>query len=152
MCLEQGGSYSFEANDSYGDGWNGGYFIIETSECELVSGGSNFTSGLFAEYPFAASCGDTNPCAAVDCAAGYECVDGDCILIDAAPWDVYITGSNHTIVIDGSAIIDLGETTLEVGDALGVFFTDDNGDLQCCLLYTSPSPRDKRQSRMPYSA
>ena len=24
--------------------------------------------------------------------------------------------------------------------------------LRCCLLYTSPSPRDKRQSRMPSSA
>ena len=24
--------------------------------------------------------------------------------------------------------------------------------LSCCLLYTSPSPRDKRQSRMPSSA
>ena len=23
---------------------------------------------------------------------------------------------------------------------------------ECCLLYTSPSPRDKRQSRMPSSA
>ena len=23
---------------------------------------------------------------------------------------------------------------------------------KCCLLYTSPSPRDKRQSRMPSSA
>ena len=27
-----------------------------------------------------------------------------------------------------------------------------SGDLQGCLLYTSPSPRDKRQSRMPSSA
>ena len=26
------------------------------------------------------------------------------------------------------------------------------GDLTACLLYTSPSPRDKRQSRMPSSA
>ena len=26
------------------------------------------------------------------------------------------------------------------------------GRLRCCLLYTSPSPRDKRQSRMPSSA
>ena len=25
-------------------------------------------------------------------------------------------------------------------------------DLEDCLLYTSPSPRDKRQSRMPSSA
>ena len=30
----------------------------------------------------------------------------------------------------------------------GPFFTD----LDICLLYTSPSPRDKRQSRMPSSA
>ena len=33
----------------------------------------------------------------------------------------------------------------------------EKGDLEyvhysCCLLYTSPSPRDKRQSRMPSSA
>ena len=27
-----------------------------------------------------------------------------------------------------------------------------NGELVSCLLYTSPSPRDKRQSRMPSSA
>ena len=75
LCLDQGVSYSFEANDSYGDGWNGGYFIIETSECELVTGGIEFTSGSFAEYAFTASCDDSDPCAAVDCAEGYECVD-----------------------------------------------------------------------------
>ena len=28
----------------------------------------------------------------------------------------------------------------------------DFGDAESCLLYTSPSPRDKRQSRMPSSA
>ena len=27
-----------------------------------------------------------------------------------------------------------------------------NNNSKCCLLYTSPSPRDKRQSRMPSSA
>ena len=27
-----------------------------------------------------------------------------------------------------------------------------NGYIESCLLYTSPSPRDKRQSRMPSSA
>ena len=121
----------FEANDSFGDGWHGGYFVIETSECELATGGSDFISGSFAEYAFTASCGDTDPCAEVDCGSGYECVDGDCILIDIAPWDVYITGTNHTIVIDGSTVIDLADMTLEVGDALGVFYTNDNGDLVC---------------------
>ena len=28
----------------------------------------------------------------------------------------------------------------------------DGNDIKTCLLYTSPSPRDKRQSRMPSSA
>ena len=67
---------------------------------------------------FVATCGDVDPCAAVDCAEGYECVDGDCVLMSASPWNVYITGSNHTIVIDGSAVIDLGGTNLEAGDVL----------------------------------
>ena len=30
--------------------------------------------------------------------------------------------------------------------------TDNYEDIKDCLLYTSPSPRDKRQSRMPSSA
>ena len=30
--------------------------------------------------------------------------------------------------------------------------SDDNAPFSACLLYTSPSPRDKRQSRMPSSA
>ena len=33
------------------------------------------------------------------------------------------------------------------------YYVEDWGDgIYCCLLYTSPSPRDKRQSRMPSSA
>ena len=40
-------------------------------------------------------------CALFHCGPGYECVDGDCILIDVA-LGMYITGTNHTIVIDGS--------------------------------------------------
>ena len=34
----------------------------------------------------------------------------------------------------------------------GELETSRAGDLETCLLYTSPSPRDKRQSRMPSSA
>ena len=33
-----------------------------------------------------------------------------------------------------------------------IFFTVDAGNLWNCLLYTSPSPRDMRRSRMPSSA
>ena len=38
------------------------------------------------------------------------------------------------------------------GDSFVYVLFDDGVDLYCCLLYTSPSPRDKRQSRMPSSA
>ena len=34
----------------------------------------------------------------------------------------------------------------------GIDVFDDYDQLLACLLYTSPSPRDKRQSRMPSSA
>ena len=113
LCLEEGASYTFVAEDSYGDGWNGGTFSISTSGCELVSGG--LEEGDYAEFVFTASCEGGG---------------------DDTPWDVIITGSNHTIVVDGEAIIDLDGMPIEIGDALGVFFTDDNGDLQCAGYVT----------------
>ena len=41
-----------------------------------------------------------------------------------------------------------------VADAAGgvTVFDGKRGDLKCCLLYTSPSPRDLSTSRMPSSA
>ena len=45
----------------------------------------------------------------------------------------------------------VGTAALSYSSATGVFsYTPP--DLSGCLLYTSPSPRDKRQSRMPSSA
>ena len=38
-----------------------------------------------------------------------------------------------------------------IGEHSDVMGTID-GEINACLLYTSPSPRDKRQSRMPSSA
>ena len=128
LCLEENASYEITLMDAYGDGWNGGTFSISTSNCELVSGG--LEEGILAEFDFTTSCDD--PCASLECQEGYECVNGDCILIEtSAPWDFTITGSNHTIVLDGEAVIDLNDMPIEIGDALGVFYTDDNGDLQC---------------------
>ena len=37
-------------------------------------------------------------------------------------------------------------------DMGNIFNVDETGIFRLCLLYTSPSPRDKRQSRMPSSA
>ena len=47
----------------------------------------------------------------------------------------------------GLAILDVYETDFEVMDK-----ADDSPLTQACLLYTSPSPRDQRGSRMPSSA
>ena len=58
-------------------------------------------------------------------------------------------------------LADMMEDMNEVQDALGRSYgigddVDEAGELRVqvrlCLLYTSPSPRDKRQSRMPSSA
>ena len=46
-----------------------------------------------------------------------------------------------------------GDREFKVVDTGGLVFDDDSEFLpEICLLYTSPSPRDKRQSRMPSSA
>ena len=47
--------------------------------------------------------------------------------------------------IDGRAVSVLRGTITHVRDG-------DTFEVKGCLLYTSPSPRDKRQSRMPSSA
>ena len=48
---------------------------------------------------------------------------------------------------DWIEIFNAGDQTINLA---GYSLTDNPGDT--CLLYTSPSPRDKRQSRMPSSA
>ena len=47
------------------------------SDCDLASG--ELLSGDLGTVDFVASCGVIDPCAAVDCAEGYECVNGDCV-------------------------------------------------------------------------
>ena len=51
--------------------------------------------------------------------------------------------------------IDNVSLTLDQGKVLGIVGESGSGKsvtAKSCLLYTSPSPRDKRQSRMPSSA
>ena len=62
-------------------------------------------------------------------------------------WNYYTityTSGNMLLYID-SVLTDTFSTTLDTG-------TGDSLRIGTCLLYTSPSPRDKRQSRMPSSA
>ena len=45
-----------------------------------------------------------------------------------------------------------GEKAFVSGADISQFNTHRNGDASTCLLYTSPSPRDRTRSRMPSSA
>ena len=57
-----------------------------------------------------------------------------------------------------SLTIDMQHGLVDYSNALPMLQTISTTDVtplarvNCCLLYTSPSPRDKRQSRMPSSA
>ena len=61
-------------------------------------------------------------------------------------WTIQLPSEKWFAVKDGIKIPHAG------GDGFAVSL--EGNDLRCdtCLLYTSPSPRDKRQSRMPSSA
>ena len=90
---------------------------------------------------------------------------------DTSSPNVWVAGGIYTPGADGYVVARQmniygsfagGETSVEDRDIAGnptTFNGDVNGDdwtwnpdIWSCLLYTSPSPRDKRQSRMPSSA
>ena len=65
---------------------------------------------------------------------------------------IALSGATWTYTLDNS---DADTTALDAGDSVTDAFTitvSDGTASDTCLLYTSPSPRDKRQSRMPSSA
>ena len=71
--------------------------------------------------------------------------------------NVDITGGDSMAGAGGLVSLRAGESAVGVGGALELMSGPGgtNGGVltfMTCLLYTSPSPRDKRQSRMPSSA
>ena len=71
---------------------------------------------------------------------------GDDILNGTNGDDVITTLTGNDTVNAGA-----GDDLITI-DADGTGFIDGGDGFDLCLLYTSPSPRDKRQSRMPSSA
>ena len=64
--------------------------------------------------------------------------------------DVAVMGLEGVDRVSSTATEGSGVVTVELKDFADAQTVKD--DIQSCLLYTSPSPRDKRQSRMPSSA
>ena len=64
-------------------------------------------------------------------------------------------GQNYSVFNSRMLVDTVGDITDDalkasrIKDVIGVLV---GRVFNCCLLYTSPSPRDKRQSRMPSSA
>ena len=71
--------------------------------------------------------------------------------IDGA-WSLTVQSSAEQFYLNITANHDLEETTSDTTFIEINRTTTEIGDSDTCLLYTSPSPRDKRQSRMPSSA
>ena len=69
---------------------------------------------------------------------------------------ILLFGCSSTEEVDQSIdlIVPSGNTNSDAEEAAGLpsAIVKGNDDIIDCLLYTSPSPRDKRQSRMPSSA
>ena len=60
----------------------------------------------------------------------------------------YNAGIQHALDSGAAAVLLLNNDTLIAPDALDRLATE----METCLLYTSPSPRDRTRSRMPSSA
>ena len=77
-----------------------------------------------------------------------------CSLIIAVIWSASITTVFPIvkIVLEGETAITWVEHEIENGERNLLAVKNEVLALENCLLYTSPSPRDKRQSRMPSSA
>ena len=64
----------------------------------------------------------------------------------------FAASNNYVLTLGGNRTI-ANPTNLTAGQSGSIFLVQDGtGSRTACLLYTSPSPRDKRQSRMPSSA
>ena len=113
VCLVEGASYQMVMIDSYGDGWNGGSFAI-VAACDSLASGALLT-GFEEVVGFDADCGDV--------------VEPGCPA--PADWAVTVTGSNHTIMIPAGVLPQMAEGTVLDHANVGVFYTNDNGDLVC---------------------
>ena len=58
----------------------------------------------------------------------------------------------HSVIAGGASLLAQLEARLEKMDPFSPEYDDWATHIYACLLYTSPSPRDQRGSRMPSSA
>lgn len=100
--------------------------ITYGNSCEADCVGVSYTAGECSNIIY----GCTDP-TANNYNADATSDDGTCTYEEQGPWDITITGSNHTIVVGEEVQVFIEDMAIENGDWFGVFYTDDNGELQC---------------------
>ena len=77
-------------------------------------------------------------------------VRGHVVLASGKEADYYVDLRRITLHHEASRLV--GQVMLDLLDKNGIEFEAAGGLTMGCLLYTSPSPRDRTRSRMPSSA
>jgi hypothetical protein len=127
VCLDEDSTYNFNMIDSWGDGWNGGSFSISSASCDSLAFGA-LSSGSLGTVSFVASCGGDGD----DSDDGDDNGDGEgCPAPNGWGDEVLVTGANHTIMIPAGVVPQMAEGTELIHAHVGVFYTNDNGDLVC---------------------
>ena len=141
-CLPEG-CYDLTVNDSFGDGiccaYGDGSYTLEVAGTTVTTGG-DFGSTQTTSFCTGADIPGCTDAAACNYSPSATLDDGSCTY---PPGDNLDCDGNCLNDADNDGICDEDEQAESSFVQLGY---------DVCLLYTSPSPRDKRQSRMPSSA
>ena len=134
VCLAQG-SYTFQSIDSYGDGWNGGYYNVRNCDNVIIANNTNPTGNGATESFIVSDCGSIPGCTNSE-ATNYNPLanedDGSCLIPGCTDYnaDNYNPDANQD---DGTCIL-YGCT-----DALAINFdTQANTDNNTCEYVTVP--------------
>jgi len=159
VCIATG-NYTFQSIDSYGDGWNGGYYYVRDCDNNVIANDSNPSGYGETESFVVTACSDipgcTDPlafnfnsdatlddgsCVFTGCTdvvadnfdPNANADDGSCEYTVVVPeiFDYELTGSNHTIVVPADMVFNLFEGAIAVTDIIGVFYADENGIEHC---------------------
>jgi len=126
-------------NDSYGDGWNGNLLTIGDESYTLESGSEGTVTICLEDGTYFVSNGGGSWESEVswsigDLLYGGAPYEGELIIGNTSttgPWSVNNTGSNHTLIVGEDVFFDIMGTSISIGDWLGLFYTNENGDLVC---------------------
>ena len=100
--------------------------ITYGNSCEADCDGIDYVLGECSSIVYGcpdADASNYNPNATVD--------DGSCNYGTQNPWEIILTGSNHTIVVDQDVQLLIDESPVSDGDWIGVFYVGVTGNLQC---------------------